>query len=82
MPDEVPEVKIPQDMIQDGKVAPLDLITHCGFAQSRGEARRLVSQHGIKINGSAIKDGLAPMEVKTGDVIQRGKRQFARLVTC
>jgi tyrosyl-tRNA synthetase len=81
MPDEVPEVKIPQHMIQDGKVAPLDLITHCGFAQSRGEARRLVSQHGIKINGSAIKDGLALLEVKTGDVIQRGKRQFARLVT-
>ncbi|UCF32506.1 MAG: tyrosine--tRNA ligase [Phycisphaerales bacterium] len=80
MPDEVPEVTIPQDMIPDGKVAPLDLLTQCGVAQSRGDARRLVSQHGIKINGSAIKDGLAPMEVKTGDVIQRGKRQFARLV--
>jgi tyrosyl-tRNA synthetase len=80
LPDEVPEVALPAAMLDGGKIVPLDLITHCGFARSRGEARRLVSQNGIKLNGTPIGDAQDPVEVKSGDVVQRGKRQFARLI--
>jgi len=80
LPDEVPEVAVPAEMLDGGKIVPLDLITHCGFAQSRGDARRLVSQKGIKLNGKPIGDAQVPIQVKSGDVLQRGKRQFARLI--
>ncbi len=79
LPDDVPEVEIPASMLDGGKVVPLELITHVGFAKSNGEARRLVKQGGVKLNGETIKDVMAPIEVKTGDVVQRGKRQFAKL---
>lgn len=79
LPDEMPEHVVPIASLDGGGVPPVDLMTACGFATSRGEARRLIQQQGVKLNGEVIGDALAPMAVKTGDVLQRGKRQFVRL---
>ena len=51
-----------------------------GLTQSTSEARRLVAQKGIKIDGQTIADD--KMSVKKGDtfVIQVGKRKFKRVV--
>ena len=79
LPDEIPERIVPAEMIDEGSVATIDLITHCGFAKSRGDARRLVAQGGIRLNGKALDDPMRTLPIKTGDVLQRGKRQFVRL---
>ncbi|TMD96934.1 MAG: tyrosine--tRNA ligase [Chloroflexi bacterium] len=47
------------------------------LATSRGEARRLIQQEGVRVNGTKID---AEYELKDGDVIQVGRRQFARVV--
>ena len=80
LPDEIPEVVLPQDKIDDGKIVPIDLILHCGFEQTRSEARRLVAERGVRLNQVVIEDALAPIAVKSGDIVQRGKRRFVRLV--
>jgi tyrosyl-tRNA synthetase len=80
VPDEVPEAIVPADKLRDGKIVPLDLITACLGEKSRGEARRLVSERGVRLNGEPITDALAPIAVCTGDLLQRGKRRFVRLV--
>lgn len=80
LPDEIPEVTLPADKFTDGKIVPIDVITHCGFGQSRGEARRLVAERGVRLNGVVIEDAVQPVAVKTGDILQRGKRRFVRLV--
>ena len=80
LPDEVPEVSLPAGMLNDGMVVPIDLITHCGFAGSRSEARRLVAESGVRLNGKVIADALQPMSVGPGDILQRGRRRFVRLV--
>lgn len=79
LPDEIPEMVVPAEMIADGVVATIDLITHCGFAKSRGDARRLVAQGGVRLNGKTLDDPLKTLSIETGDVLQRGKRQFVRL---
>ena len=79
LPDEIPEVGVPASMVDDGKIVPIDVIIHCGFAKSRGEARRLVAEHGVRLNGKVIADAMEPMAINTGDVFQRGKRRFVRL---
>ncbi len=79
LPDEMPEVTIPAEMMKGSGAVPIDLILLCGFAKSRGDARRLVAQGGIRMNGTAIEDALTPVAVANGDVVQRGKREFARL---
>jgi tyrosyl-tRNA synthetase len=58
---------------------PEDLVTtivQAGFAKSRGDARRLIDQGGIRINGE--KAG-AEVKLKDGDVLQAGKRNFVRI---
>jgi tyrosyl-tRNA synthetase len=80
LPDDVPEITLPADMVGDGEAAPLDLVMQCKFETSRSEARRLIAQHGLRLNSQVIDDPHTPVAVKSGDILQRGKRKFVRLV--
>ena len=58
---------------------PADLVAtllQAGFAKSRGDARRLIEQGGIRVNGE--KSAL-DARLKDGDVLQAGKRNFVRI---
>ncbi|HEY2599008.1 MAG TPA: tyrosine--tRNA ligase, partial [Candidatus Dormibacteraeota bacterium] len=58
---------------------PEDLVStivQAGFAKSRGDARRLIDQGGIRINGEKAN---ADAKLKDGDVLQAGKRNFVRI---
>ncbi len=79
VPADTPTVTVPADMFTDGGVPKLRLVVHCGFAASNGEARRLIAEQGIRLNGHVVEDFNGTLAVKTGDVLQRGKRHFVRL---
>ena len=52
-----------------------------GLTASKGEARRLIEQGGIKIDGSAVNDINKIIEITAnGVLVQRGKRGFVRVV--
>jgi tyrosyl-tRNA synthetase len=80
LPDEIEEIALPSSKMTDGRIVPVDLLTHCGFSSSRGEAKRLIAERGVRLNGETIVDPFAPMEVKSADILQRGRRRFVRLV--
>jgi tyrosyl-tRNA synthetase len=50
------------------------------FGLSTSESRRLISQGGVKLDGTPIEDLDVPRERLAGKVLQAGKRRFARLV--
>ena len=79
LPDDIPDVTVPAEKLRDGLISPIDLIVECLGEKSRSEARRVIAERGVKINGSVIEDANAPLSVKTGDILQRGKRKFIRL---
>ena len=79
MPEEIPEVRVTPDLLKDGKVWVVKLIRHCGFAATNGEARRLVSQGGVTLDGAAITDADADLSIKDGQIIRAGKRNFAKI---
>ena len=56
------------------------MLLHCGFEKSRSEAKRIIAESGIRLNGRVIDDALTPIAVKSGDILQRGKRRFVRLL--
>jgi tyrosyl-tRNA synthetase len=80
LPDEIPEIIVPAGKVGGGMIDPVDLTTHCAFADSRGEARRLIAERGVRVNGEVIADAAASVPIKNGDIVQRGKRRFVRLV--
>jgi tyrosyl-tRNA synthetase len=71
--------KIPTVKIKKNKISILDLLVEIKLAGSKTEARRLITQKGVKINGEIKNDWKAVIAVKKGMIIQVGRRKFAKL---
>ncbi len=56
-----------------------DLLVELKLASSKGDARRLVQQGGVRIDDIVQKDFDQDIEVKNGMIMQVGKRRFARI---
>ncbi|MFC2050187.1 tyrosine--tRNA ligase [Chloroflexota bacterium] len=52
-------------------------LARAGLTKSRSEARRLLAQGAIEINGEAVTDDLEMAQIKEGSIIKVGKRRFA-----
>jgi tyrosyl-tRNA synthetase len=73
-PDDVPEHTLPT-----GDPVHLPALLASAFGLSTSEARRLIAQGGVKVEGSVVSDLDVPRTELLGSVIQAGKRRFARL---
>jgi tyrosyl-tRNA synthetase len=74
-PEDVREVALPDG---DPVHLPALLVEQMGVA-STSEARRLIQQGGVKVNGSAAADVDIARAALAGALLQVGKRRFARL---
>jgi tyrosyl-tRNA synthetase len=76
VPEDIEQMRMP---IQNIKL--VDLLVELKLASSKGEARRLIEQGGIKINEQAITDVNKDVNIEHAPMlIQRGKRQFIRVI--
>ena len=64
----------------EGEVGLLTLLVKAGIAPSNGEARRLVQQGGISIDGEKVTDPTMKLTVRDGMVIRKGKKVFRKVV--
>jgi tyrosyl-tRNA synthetase len=55
------------------------LLVRLGLAASNGEARRSVTQGAVRINEVKISDPNGSVPVADGDIVQVGKRKFAKV---
>jgi len=55
------------------------LLVDLGLAASKSEARRLIQQGGVKLDGEKLANPEAELEFPDGSVLQVGKRKFVRL---
>jgi tyrosyl-tRNA synthetase len=79
-PEEVEEVTLSPNLISDGKVHVPALVAEY-FGTSRSEARRLLGQGGIKLDGQPLESDQLDVDAGSlaGAVIQVGRRQFRRI---
>ena len=73
-PDEVPETPLPE-----GDPVHLPALLASAFALSTSEARRLIGQGGVKLDGAVVTELDVPRAGLAGSTLQAGKRRFARL---
>ena len=71
LPDEIQEYKLAGKNI-------VDVLVETNLATSRGDAKRLIEQGGIEINGKQVKS--IDIIIDKDSVIQKGKRSFAKIV--
>jgi tyrosyl-tRNA synthetase len=74
IPEEVPEHSLPA-----GDTVHLPALLADAFELSTSEARRLIAQGGVKLDGDAVTELDLPRERLAGAVLQAGKRRFVRL---
>jgi tyrosyl-tRNA synthetase len=80
LPTDIPEAAVAAAELEPGGVVWLPkLLQLAGIAGSTSEGRRSVEGGGVKLNGEVINDSKAKPAVKTGDVLQLGKRKVVRL---
>jgi tyrosyl-tRNA synthetase len=74
IPDEIEEKSI-----VSGSYKLVDLLLQTGMVESKGEARRLIEQGGVKINGEKASNTGAEIELNGEIILQVGKRKFLKI---
>ena len=75
LPSKIPEIKIKKQFLNI-----LDLLVKTKLVASKSEAKRLVLQKGIKINGKTQTDWKKRIKIKKGLIVQVGKRKFIKVI--
>jgi tyrosyl-tRNA synthetase len=81
----MPTTTLTGEDLADGAIGILDLMVKCGLAPSKKEARRLVEQGGVEVNGEKAGDPTTRYEAASfageGMMLKKGKKVFHRVVT-
>ena len=75
IPTDVEEMKV-----SETSANICDLLVAAGFATSRGEAKRMVTGNGVKVNGNPVTDITTMIETAEEPVIQFGKNKFKKII--
>lgn len=78
-PLEIAEYLVPIDLLRDGRVVMSKLLVSSGLIPSVREAKRLLAQGGVEVDGKGISGENIAVHVSDGMVLQAGKRKFIRL---
>ena len=81
-PSDVPQISLDRTLLKDdGTVWVIDLLQASGLVESRGEAKRLIAQGGVRINEEKIVSADLDVPFDPPLLVQVGKRSFAELVS-
>ena len=68
----------------DGKMTVIDLLCNTKLTPSKGEARRLVQQGGISVNGEKVADTahmVTGADFTDGEcIVKKGKKVFLKVI--
>jgi tyrosyl-tRNA synthetase len=70
-PEEMPEFQLPQG------ATVVDVLLSAGLASSKSDARRLIEQKGVRLDGETLERG--DVSFPHSGVLQAGKRKFVRV---
>jgi tyrosyl-tRNA synthetase len=81
LPDEIPEphVSLPAQRNPEA-VWIVALAVGAGLASSSGDARRLIAQGGLRVDGEVVGDAEATVTLDRPRLLQAGKRRFVRIL--
>ena len=75
IPTEIKEYKTDKS-----KVSLIEILLETGLVESKGEAKRVIEQNGIKIDGKTVNSNPELILTQQGLVLQKGKRSFVKVI--
>lgn len=88
-PDEIPTLAVPfskpgtganADLLADGGIHVVRVLVRAGVAESAGEARRLLSQGAVRLDGRKLEPEEIVVKAQPGATLQVGNRRYVRLI--
>jgi tyrosyl-tRNA synthetase len=76
LPDEIPELAI---SVSNDSIGIVELLTETKLVASKSEARRMINQGGVSVDGNKIDDDKAVIELHRDVIIKVGKRKFLKV---
>ena len=80
--EHMPSTVLESSLVVDGKVSLLDAMVAAKLTASKGEARRLVQQGGISVDGEKISDPMylfSAEKLSEGVVVKKGKKVYHKI---
>ena len=83
LPSDIPVLTVPTNSISAKGVNLVNMIATSDLVESKGDARRIIQQGGVSINGSVIEDPRAHIELTklSGALLKIGKRGYVRITS-
>ncbi|MDP5273323.1 tyrosine--tRNA ligase [Chengkuizengella axinellae] len=79
LPEDIPTIDISTEELDNGALRLINLLVLLKLQSSNGEARRSITQGAVRINEEKITDVNAVITPNDGDIVQVGKRKFAKI---
>lgn len=79
IPEDILEKNIPESELEDGVIWVVRLLSLLGLVSTNGEARRMIKQGAVKVDGEKVSDVDARITIQDDMIIQVGKRKFAKV---
>lgn len=79
LPYEIDEVELSSSVLEKGSIRIVKLLVELGLQSSNGEAKRSIQGGAVRINEKKVEDPNATVVLEGGEIIQVGKRKFAKI---
>ena len=84
--EHMPSTRLSRSDLSEGGIGVLDLLVKAGLAPSRGEAKRLVAQGGVAVDGERVADPAAVLTERDFDregrgylIVKKGKKTYHKV---
>lgn len=75
IPEDIKEFKV-----EEKEIVITDLLVKVGFASSKGEAKRMITGRGVKLNGETVEDIALTVKIEDSVILQFGKNKFIKVI--
>lgn len=75
IPDDILEYRLTKNLVR-----LIDLMVDAGLVSGKSEARRIIRQGGVKLNGEIVKNELLEIKIEDEMILKVGKRKFLKLI--
>lgn len=75
IPEDIKEYKA-----EEKEIVITDLLVKVGFVSSKGEAKRMITGRGVKLNGETVEDIALTVKTEQPVILQFGKNKFVKVI--